>query len=299
MPLQTPTQEQAHSFHAEQAAIASRGASEVFGLLRIKAPWTRILSAWASAQYRSAVNATRVTASFGNERPRSNPRPIAGVSSRGHELHEPLVATIDRIVPAPAQALPASWWVEAREFQREVEQLIEAEIQDAGRAAARVEMAAHGWQNYVRALVPPSCKRCVVLAGRIYRDNEGFLRHPGCDCQNIPVQDWVEAHDAGLVFSPQEAFDKGYIRDLTRAERMAIEYGADVGTVINSASGISATEIFGRRMKTTTYGTTRRAAWRKANPSLLVRLRPEAIFELAGDDPAERRRLLTTYGYIT
>src|SRR5690606_23965723 len=33
---------------------------------------------------------------------------------------------------------------------------------------------------YVRMLTPPSCSRCTVLAGRWYRKNAGFARHPGC-----------------------------------------------------------------------------------------------------------------------
>lgn len=34
--------------------------------------------------------------------------------------------------------------------------------------------------GYVRMLNPPSCRRCVILAGRWYRWNTGFQRHPRC-----------------------------------------------------------------------------------------------------------------------
>lgn len=34
--------------------------------------------------------------------------------------------------------------------------------------------------GYVRMLNPPSCRRCIILAGRWYRWNAGFQRHPRC-----------------------------------------------------------------------------------------------------------------------
>jgi predicted ATPase len=51
-------------------------------------------------------------------------------------------------------------------------------------------------------------------------------------------------------------------------------------------------------VKATTYGTTRRAQWRKKNPTRLVRLRPESIYEFAKDRD-DAIRLLKLYGYIT
>ena len=100
----------------------------------------------------------------------------------------------------------------------EVEQLIESEVAGRGpRGVPGGDGRGPDLAELRRVLVPPSCKRCVVLAGRIYRDLEGFKRHPKCDCQHWPVQSWEEAHDAGLVSSPREAFEKGEIRDLTVA----------------------------------------------------------------------------------
>src|SRR5690606_27642678 len=46
-----------------------------------------------------------------------------------------------------------------------------------------------GVDGYVRMLNPPSCSRCAVLAGRFYKKNQGFLRHPGCDCRHIPASE--------------------------------------------------------------------------------------------------------------
>ena len=50
--------------------------------------------------------------------------------------------------------------------------------------------------------------------------------------------------------------------------------------------------------KATTEGTTKRAAWRKANPTRLVRLRPESIYAFA-KDREDAIRLLRVYGYLT
>lgn len=302
--MATPSLPQARSYHAQQAETAARAAGQVSALLAAGAAWATVLQTFAQYQLAAAQRAITVMAAWADAEPVVVATQFAGVSSAGFPISEPLIATIDAVAPAPAEALPAPWWDDAAAFIRQVEQLIASEVQDAARSAAQAELvAAPGWQNYVRLLVPPSCKRCVVLAGRIYRDLEGFERHPGCDCVHVPVQDWEAAHDDGLVSSPAEAFEKGYIRDLTAGERQAIEDGADIGQVINSSSGIYTADVLGRRVKATRYGTTRRAAWRRANPSRLVRLRPEAIYRLVrdeyGGDRDQALRLLRLYGYLT
>jgi len=159
----------------------------------------------------------------------------------------------------------------------------------------------------VRVLVPPSCDRCTILAGRIYRDLDGFARHPGCDCQHWPVASWAEAETAGLVTDPQTAFDRGLIRGLSKADTQAIRDGADIQEVVNAKRGggtrprgmtnAITPEVFGRTVKATTEGTTKRAAWRKAHPNLPIRLRPESIYEHA-KDREDVIRLLRLYGYI-
>jgi hypothetical protein len=54
-------------------------------------------------------------------------------------------------------------------------------VADTARSAVAAGMAArphaHG---YYRALRPPSCARCAILAGRFYKWNTGFKRHPRC-----------------------------------------------------------------------------------------------------------------------
>ncbi|MCW2496408.1 hypothetical protein [Jatrophihabitans sp.] len=262
-------------------------------------PLPEIVATVSAYQAASATTGSQAIAEAAGAPPVTIPKVFAGVSSHGFPVAEPIIATIDRYIPAPVEPLPDAWWGDALEFMADIEALIESEIQDAGRSASQVEIVnAPDWQNYVRVLVLPSCKRCTVLAGRIYRDLEAFKRHPQCDCQMWPVQDWEQAHDAGLISSPQEAFDKGAIRDLTIAETQAINDGADITKVINSSRGIYTADVFGHRVKATTESTTKRAAWRRANPTRLVRLRPEAIYRIARDHE-DAIRLLRLYGYLT
>ena len=300
--MPTPTPQQARSQQARQTAFAVAAASAIARLFRLRRGWPEILNTLAQYQLAAATDAASAIARWAeSDAMLIDPRLFAGVSSAGFPISEPLVATIDAKVPAPIEALPAAWWEDADLFMADLTRVIEGQIRDAARSAAQAELVARpDWQNYVRLLTPPSCKRCVILAGRIYRDLEGFSRHPPtCDCIHVPVQDWEEAHDKGLVSSPMEAFEKGQIRDLTEAERKAIEDGADIGQVINSSSGIYTADLFGRRVKGTTYGTTKRAAWRRANPSRLVRLRPESIYRYADGDREIVLRLLRLYGYLT
>lgn len=59
-----------------------------------------------------------------------------------------------------------------------LEMILRTQVADAGRAADGVAVASRPGVGYVRHLTPPSCGRCVVLAGRWYRYNAGFARHP-------------------------------------------------------------------------------------------------------------------------
>lgn len=299
--MPTPTPQQARKQQARQTAIAVAASAAVVRLFGLRRGWAEILNTVAQYQLAAARDAATAMARWADsDVPLVDPRPFAGVSSAGFPISEPLVAVIDAKVPAPVEPLPAAWWDDAEAFMADVARVIEGQVKDAARSAAQAELVARpDWQNYVRLLVPPSCKRCVVLAGRIYRDLEGFSRHPPtCDCIHVPVQDWEEAHDKGLVSSPMEAFEKGHIRDLTIAESQAIEDGADIFQVINSSRDMYTADVFGRRVKATRFGTTKRSAWRRANPSRLVRLRPESIYRYADGDRAEVLRLLRLYGYL-
>jgi hypothetical protein len=306
----TPTLAQARRQYEQQRRIV---VAAVVALRRLFARNARptvpqIAATGAGYQLAAATLSTRVVAGYADvSAPMTNTQAFMGISSLGFPLTEPIIATIDRIIPAPVEPLPAPWWDDAAKFVADLEQLFASEVADAARTASQVEFVARpDWQNYVRMLTPPSCARCTILAGRVYRDLDAFQRHPQCDCVMVPVQDWQDAHDKGLVASPRDAFDRGQVRGLSKADAQAVADGADLDKVVNATRGTSApgitnaytTKVFGHKVKATHEGTTKRAAWRKANPTRLVRLRPESIYEIA-ENHDDAVRLLRLYGYIT
>lgn len=300
--MATPSLSRARSHYDRQRRIVAAAVLAVRQAFKRKAPLPEIVTTVAAYQFASATASAVSIAQMSESTPRplTIARSFAGVSSHGFPISEPIVATIDRFVPAPLEPLPAAWWDDATEFMGAVEQLIASEVADAGRSASQVEFVARpDWTNYVRMLNPPSCDRCAVLAGRIYRDLTAFQRHPGCDCVMVPVADWESAHDNGLITSPQDLFDNGQMRGLSEADAQAIRDGADLFKVVNAKRGLITPEVFGRKTKATSEGTTRRAEWRKANPTRLVRLRPESIYKIADGDHSEALRLLRLYGYLT
>ncbi|MDD7930078.1 hypothetical protein [Microbacterium thalli] len=96
--------------------------------------------------------------------------------------------------------------------------------------------------GYTRMLNPPSCDRCIVLAGRWYRWNEGFQRHPRCDCQHIPA---VENVGGDARTDPYRAFQdldpEQQERVFGRSEARAIREGADIFKVVNQRTRKMAT----------------------------------------------------------
>lgn len=173
--------------------------------------------------------------------------------------------------------------------------------------------------GYVRMLETPSCSRCVVLAGKFYRRNAGFQRHPKCDCRHIPSNENVAGD---IRTDPQAYFDSlskaEQDRAFTNAGAEVIRNGADIGQVVNARAGMStaqqalrgpggritasgrlvSVDAFGRPIYQTTEGMTKRGRAFKARGRNYVRLMPESIVEMAGNDRAELLRLLKSHGYI-
>lgn len=109
--------------------------------------------------------------------------------------------------------------------------LVLALVQDAGRTAASVDMGRRpAITGYVRSLNLPSCSRCAVLAGRVYRYSTGFQRHPRCDCLMTMT---TEAIGKDLVLDPTDAIRDGKINGLSKADKEALDMGADLGQVVN------------------------------------------------------------------
>lgn len=288
-------------------ALALQALRKLFATTSRRPTIGQIAATGARYQTAAALDSTAGIAAYAADRNvLTVPQSFAGVSSYGFSLAEPIIATIDARVPAPAVPLPAPWWQETAAFMTALEQLIVSEVADAGRTASQVEFVARPeWTEYVRVLRLPSCDRCTVLAGRVYKDLEAFDRHPGCDCEMWPIDSLDQARKEGLVASFDEAFEAGQVTGLSRADAQAITDGADPSVVVNAKRGTTVpgitnalrTETFGRKVKATTHGTTKRSQWRKKNPSRLVRLRPESIYKFA-KDRNDAVRLLRLYGYI-
>jgi hypothetical protein len=115
------------------------------------------------------------------------PLNFAGIASDGRDLESLLAGAVVNL--RQSQRAGES---EARARERGANFLRlagQTQVADAARAAEGVSITASeptdrtgkkvevGW---IRVLNPPSCSRCVLLAGRFYRWNEGFERHPNC-----------------------------------------------------------------------------------------------------------------------
>ncbi len=89
--------------------------------------------------------------------------------------------------------------------------------------------------GYVRMLNPPSCSRCMILAGKRFLWNQGFQRHPNCDCIHIPAS---EALAGDLTTDPYAYFnslsEKGQNKLLGKYNAQAVRDGADIYRVENT-----------------------------------------------------------------
>ena len=183
------------------------------------------------------------------------------------------------------------------------------QVADAARQAVGVMTAARPkLAGQIRVLNPPSCQRCVILAGRWYRWDAGFPRHPRCDCTGMPTEDLGWARAEGFITDPMDAYRRGEITDLTEAQVKAIEDGANIGQVVNAYRGISttATQTRDRVLRKVRHvelppGVPDLAAFFPDRFRETVRARnltPEGIYRQARSRD-EAISLLRKYGYIT
>lgn len=215
-----------------------------------------------------------------------NPSAFGGIASDGRTLEGLLYSAVPHVKVligggmAPQQAL-----AQGGKF---LTTITRTQVADAGRGAASVDTATRRNTGYVRMLNPPSCSRCSVLAGRFYRWNAGFRRHPRCDCIHVAsTQGAIEGGKSeGLMHDPYEYFkslspddqDKAY----TKAGAQAIRDGGDIFQVVNSRRGMSyageSKDGTRRGQKVTsgntTEGTSKRGNFGRNGP----RLTPEAIY---------------------
>lgn len=223
--------------------------------------------------------------------------------------YDPSMATLTPARAAEQALADAETWIA---------QVAATLVADASRAAEAVAMAQRPWvEGYVRMLDPKNpCSRCVILAGRFYLYNEGFLRHPECLCRHIPAAE-NQHHD--VLTNPND-----YFHSLTAAQQdevftsagaSAVRLGADISQVVNARRGMNTAQqnlrgwipkgrltpvdAFGRKVYVTTEGVTKRAVGRKVmGKDRPFRLMPESILSIARDRD-DALRLLKLYGYVT
>jgi hypothetical protein len=187
-------------------------------------------------------------------------------------------------------------------------------LSDTGRQSESLAMGVRTVTGYVRMLNPPSCSRCALLAGKWYRKNTGFRRHPGCDCRHIPSSESVAGD---LTVDPNVYFDSlgkaEQDRVFTKAGAEAIRSDANINQVVNARRGMQSAQVGGRQILATTEGTTRRGvayqslstskatdvkvAGQRYSRASRPRLMPETIQAIATDRD-DYLRLLAVNGYL-
>jgi hypothetical protein len=170
--------------------------------------------------------------------------------------------------------------------------IFETQLADTSRSAMRVGITARPQvTGFVRMVSGGACGRCIVLAGRFYRYNADFLRHPRCHCYGVPS---TREASRGVGESPEAMFSRlssqQQDRSFGKANAQAIRDGADMSRVVNATgrrSGMTTTTGDGVKL---TYEGTRATAGK-------LRLTPEAIYRFA-TDRQDAIGLLKAQGYL-
>jgi len=270
----------------------------------IRESWGEVLEEFEPVVVGAQVRAASAGASYGAEtlvqssgewRPPEgfvNPRAFAGVTGTGQAMRAALTAPAVAAVTRISQGLPAGDALKSGKGL--LDRLLRTSVADSSRVAAGVDAASRAGVGYIRMINPPSCQDCVLLAGRRYRWNQGFLRHPNCDCVHIPATEkaLTAGEVEGLMVDPY-----AYFESLSESEQdrvfgkggaQAIRDGADINKVVNARrytryAGVSQDD-------------TRRGQERLPEMSD-GRLTPEAIYQRAGSR-REAVEMLEEHGFI-
>jgi hypothetical protein len=275
----------------------------------------RILALVTAAQLSAAAGASAYVSAAMAAQDAPGPGPdltvaadaFAGVAADGRPLGSLLYTPVIRTKQAIGGGASETDAMESG--LAELLRIVGTEIPDAGRQAVGTGITADRRSTgYVRVLSPPSCARCVVLAGKEYAWNKGFQRHPHCDCVHLPVTRYrpgVATMDPGDYFRGLSRAEQD--RVFTAAGARAIRDGADIGQVVNARRSMYtiASGSGGRRLLATREGMTKRGLAAKRLKRLEAqgrapargRLMPEAIYQLASDRD-EAIRLLHRYGFL-
>lgn len=160
---------------------------------------------------------------------------------------------------------------------RSLMRVVPSLVADADRGAVHVGLTTTKVAGYVRMLSGGACRDCIVLAGKWYRWNEGFQRHPHCKCRHIPASEDVAgdvATDPYRAFFGMSAEDQD--RLFGKEDAQAIRDGADIFRVVN----------------------TRKRGLPTVKAYKPPRLTIDEVYTQAGGSRSRAVQLLTEQGYI-
>lgn len=213
------------------------------------------------------------------------PQRFAGITSDGRTLPGLLTQPLIRLLYLRTKGADDATALAGGRLS--LQTLVSTEIYDTGRDAVSVSAALDRQvTGYVRQVSLPACSRCVVLAGKFFRRNAGFDRHPRCDCMHVPSTQ-VRRADQQSDQDPHDLFRRMSRSEQDRAfganNAEVIRRGGDIGQVVNARRGMA------------TAGdnwTTANARKGQRRPS------PGFLLKQSGDDPEKFALALDRAGYL-
>lgn len=202
-----------------------------------------------------------------------------------------------------------------RYLEPQLERMARTAVADTYRSVSEVT-ARSMWPkgHYVRALTPPSCGRCVILAG-MRSSSKPFQRHPNCDCIAVWMPDEptdnavdvdVATTDPTLYLSQLSYKDQAKALG-SEANARAFRQGADPIQLVNAyrrkgyvyaaARGQKYTHLngFESREHMVAAGM---GYWQGTHPRAnQARMMPETIYQIARN-PDQAKQMLYDYGWI-
>lgn len=224
-----------------------------------------------------------------------NPREMAGWGSHGVPIEEALYAPAIGVKKRIGAGVPLA---DAMLYgATALASISSTVVTDTGRESMQLDMIARKQAGYVRVVEAGACSRCIVLAGKFFRWNKGFDRHPRCRCEHMPAKSEQWAKDEGWYADPYEAFRSMSAKQQQQVfgefSARAIRDGADIFQVVN-ATGPKSGMYAGGRM--TREGTVR-GNFRRTSPHR-QRLTPYGIYGDGSRSRDEVLKALRENGYI-
>lgn len=289
---------------------------------RITATWRlvadRVLAVLVAAQAAAAQGAQEYVAesleqqgSPSDPEGRVSPGAFSGWAADGRPLASLLDLPRITALTGIASGMPTLSALQAGRSQ--LLRIASSEVADAGRSASGVAIATNRRATgYIRVIAGGACSRCVILAGQVYGSAIAFRRHPHCHCVHQPTS---RGSRTPLV-TPRSYFNGLSAADQDRtfgaAGARAIRDGGDIFAIVNARRGTYTATAYGRRVRATSEGTTRRGSFYQSERRRAVtagqatresfrlrtpRLLPEEIYELA-ENHAEVLAMLRRFGYL-